>query len=143
MPLLSVNLYFSAIKIGNVHRTIAKKRIGPLYKGTRIFLRRSIAMAKDEHRKPATSAQAREDQLIAMAYDEVERRISEGIATGPELVHFLRMGSPKAKLEKELLERELELTTAKTENIKSQKKIEELYANAIEAMKSYGSNSDE
>lgn len=100
-------------------------------------------MAKDEHRKPATSAQAREDQLIAMAYDEVERRISEGIATGPELVHFLRMGSPKAKLEKELLERELELTTAKTENIKSQKKIEELYANAIEAMKSYGSNSDE
>lgn len=100
-------------------------------------------MDKNEKRAPAVSAQAREDQLIAMAYNEVERRISEGIATGPELVHFLRMGSPKAKLEKELLERELELTTAKTENMKSQKRIEELYANAIAAMRSYGGNSDE
>ena len=85
-------------------------------------------MAKDEHRKPATSAQAREDQLIAMAYDEVERRISEGIATGPELVHFLRMGSPKAKLEKELLERELELTTAKTENINPSPNVRTIFS---------------
>jgi hypothetical protein len=92
---------------------------------------------------PATSPQAREDQLIAMAYDEVERRISEGIATGPELVHFLRMGSPKGKLEKEILEREKQLLEAKTQAIESQKNVEELYAKAIEAMKSYGSGNSE
>jgi uncharacterized protein YcaQ len=99
----------------------------------------------DEKRTPAPaiSAQAREDQLIAMAYDEVERRIHEGVATGPELVHFLRMGSPKAKLEREILEKEKELITAKTEAIHTQKDLKELYANAITALKSYGGGSDD
>lgn len=102
-------------------------------------------MAKEKRNvpEPATSLQAREDQLINMAYNEVERRISEGIATGPELVHFLRMGSTKGRLEKQLLERENELMTAKTEALNTQRKVEELYANAIEAMKSYRSDSDD
>ena len=92
---------------------------------------------------PAATPQAREDQLIAMAYDAVEQRISQGIATGPELVHFLRMGSPKGKLEREILEREKQLLEAKTSAIESQKNVEELYAKAIEAMKSYGSSNNE
>lgn len=92
---------------------------------------------------PARTPQAREDQIIAMAYDAVEQRIANGTATGPELVHFLRMGSPKGKLEKEILEREKQLLEAKTAQIESQKNVEELYAKAIEAMKSYGSGSDE
>lgn len=102
-------------------------------------------MANEEKRKPApvTSAQAREDQLIAMAYDEVERRIHEGIATGPELVHFLRMGSPKAKLEREILEKEKELITAKTEAMHTQRDLKELYANAITALKSYGTGGND
>jgi hypothetical protein len=102
-------------------------------------------MAKEKKKVPlpALTPQAREDQLIAMAYDEVERRISEGIATGPELVHFLRMGSTKGRLEKELLERENELMQAKTEAINTQKRIEELYSEAIAAVGSYRSGSDE
>lgn len=102
-------------------------------------------MAKHASKVPeaATSLKAREEQLINMAYNEVERRISEGIATGPELVHFLRMGSTKGRLEKELLERENELMSAKTEALNTQRKVEELYANAISAMKSYRSDSDE
>jgi hypothetical protein len=102
-------------------------------------------MAKEKKKVPlpALTPQAREDQLIAMAYDEVERRISEGIATGPELVHFLRMGSTKGRLEKELLERENELMQAKKEAINTQKRIEELYSEAIAAVGSYRSGSDE
>jgi hypothetical protein len=53
------------------------------------------------------------------------------------------MGSLKGKLEKEILEREKQLLEAKTAQIESQKNVEELYAKAIEAMKSYGSGTDE
>jgi hypothetical protein len=109
-----------------------------------------MAKSKKEHAydvkrpdSPARTPQAREDQIIAMAYDAVEQRIANGTATGPELVHFLRMGSPKGKLEKEILEREKQLLEAKTAQIESQKNVEELYAKAIEAMKSYGSGTDE
>ena len=92
--------------------------------------------------RPRT-AQAREDQLIAMAYDRVEERIRNNQATGPELVHFLKMGSAKGRLEKEILEKERELVTAKTEALHAQKRIEELYSKAIAAMKSYSGDQDD
>jgi hypothetical protein len=53
------------------------------------------------------------------------------------------MGSTKGRLEKELLERENELMQAKTEAINTQKRIEELYSEAIAAVGSYRSGSDE
>ena len=92
---------------------------------------------------PAKSAKAREDQLIAMAYNRVEERIRNNQATGPELVHFLKMGSSKGRLENDILEKERELVAAKTEALRAQKKVEELYTQAIEAMKSYGGGSDD
>ena len=94
-------------------------------------------------RPPATTPQAREDQLVAMAYDLVEQRIRDGSATGAELVQILKWGSTKERLEKELMERELELKAAKTEALQSAKKVEELYEKAIDAMKSYGGMRDD
>lgn len=102
-------------------------------------------MAKDTsgRRPPATTPQAREDQLISMAYDLVEQRIRDGSATGAELVQLLKWGSSKERLEKELLERDLELKQAKTEALQSAKRIEELYDEAIKAMRSYGGMKDD
>lgn len=102
-------------------------------------------MAKDNsgRRPPATTPQAREDQLISMAYDLVEQRIRDGSATGAELVQLLKWGSSKERLEKELLERDLELKQAKTEALQSAKRIEELYDEAIKAMRSYGGMKDD
>lgn len=94
--------------------------------------------------RPATSPEARENQLISLAYDLVEQRLRDGTATSQETTHFLKLGSTKERLEKEILEKQKELITAKTESLQSQKRIDELYANAIEAMKSYrSSNEDE
>lgn len=97
--------------------------------------------------KPALSPEARENQLISLAYDEVERRIREGTATSQELVHFLKLGSSRDRIEKEILSHQNELIQAKTEALQSAKHIEELYSNAIEAMRSYtgsgGSDSEE
>lgn len=92
--------------------------------------------------RPGTSPEARENQLIALAYDVAEERLRNGTATSQEVVHFLRLGSMKERKELELMEKKNELMTAKTEALQSAKKVEELYANAINAFKSYRSSSD-
>ncbi len=73
-----------------------------------------------------------------MAYNACEERILNGTASSQEIVHFLKLGSTKDRIEKEILERQKELITAKTEALKSAKHIEELYENAIKAMRLYG-----
>lgn len=90
----------------------------------------------------AKTEKGREDELIALAYNRVEERIRNNQATGPELVHFLKLGSTKGRLEQEILEKEKELVAAKTENLRGQKNVEELYTKAIEAMKSYSGGDD-
>lgn len=94
-------------------------------------------------RRPATTPEARENQLISLAYDLVEQRLLDGTAKAQETVHFLKLGSTKERIEKEILERQKELITAKTEAIQSAKRIEELYENALNAMKIYGGNLDD
>ena len=86
---------------------------------------------------PATTPEGRENQMIALAMDLVEKRLLEGTATSQETTHFLKLGSTKEKLEKDILEKQKELITAKTEAIQSGKRIEELYTNALEAMRTY------
>lgn len=93
-----------------------------------------------KRRRPAITPEARENQLISMAYDLVEQRLLDGTATSQETVHFLRLGSTKERIEKEILERQKELITAKTDAIQSAKRVEELYENALLAMKRYSGN---
>lgn len=88
-------------------------------------------------RRPAMSPEAREKQLIQKAYDLVEQRLEDGTATSQETVHFLRMGSTRERNEIEKLQRQIDLLTEKTEQIKSQQQIEALYADALSAMTDY------
>lgn len=85
----------------------------------------------------ARSLEKREDQLIALAYDLVEQRMRNGTATSQETVEFLRRGSTKARLEKEIMQEQVKLTKAKTEAYESAKRIEASYAEAMEAFRSY------
>lgn len=93
--------------------------------------------------RPATTPESRENQLISMAYDLVEQRLLDGTATSQETTHFLKMGSMKARLEAEKLKKENELLVAKTEAIQSGKRIEELYSEALKAMKTYSGSEDQ
>lgn len=86
---------------------------------------------------PATYAEAREQELVALAYDEVERRIRAGKASSQELVFFLRRGSGRERLDEESTEREMALKQAKIDNLKSAESKEKLYENAIKAMQGY------
>ena len=90
-----------------------------------------------------TSPEAIENEMIALAYREVEYRIRTHKASSQELVHFLKMGSEKERLEREKLEAENNLQRAKTEAIEASKNSEELYNNAINAMKLYSGVEDE
>lgn len=94
-------------------------------------------------RRPALTPEAREMQLAAYAFDLVEKRLLEGTASSQETTHFLKLVSSKARLEKERAELENELIKAKTQALKSQERIEELYANAIKAMSLYNGQGDD
>ena len=100
--------------------------------------------AKTEPRKirPALTPEARENQLISLATDLVEKRLREGTASSQETTHFLKLASTKARLEKEILEKQAELITAKTETLKSQKRVEELYTEAMKAFRNYSGQGD-
>lgn len=87
--------------------------------------------------RPATTPEARENQLIALAVDLAEKQLIEGTASSQVITHYLKLGSTKEKIEREILEKQKMLIEAKTENLQSSKRIEELYANAINAMKNY------
>ena len=88
--------------------------------------------------RPALTPEARENQLIALAVDLAEKQLIEGTASSQVICHYLKLGSTKEKIEKEILEKQKVLIDAKTESLQSSKRIEELYQNALNAMKQYG-----
>lgn len=92
---------------------------------------------KKKEIRPALTPEARENQLIYLATELAEQQLRDGTASSQVITHYLKLGSSKEKIEKEILERQKDLITAKTEALQSTKHIEELYANAINAMKSY------
>jgi len=92
---------------------------------------------------PGRTIESRENQIISLAYDLVEERIKKKTATSQEVTHFLKTGSAIAQLEKAKLDKENELLEAKTEALKSQKRVEELYANAMKAFRSYSGQEEE
>ena len=94
-------------------------------------------------RRPALTPESRENQMIALAVDLAEKQLMEGTASSQVITHFLKLGSSKAELEREKLAMENELIRAKTESIQSQKKMEEVYLNALNAMKRYSGHGDD
>ena len=96
--------------------------------------------------RPALTPEARENQMIALAVDLVEQRLLDGTASSQETTHFLKLGSMKNRLEMEKLQEENRLLKARTEALQSAKRVEELYSEAIKAMRRYsghGNDDDE
>lgn len=87
--------------------------------------------------RPAITPEARENQMIALAVDLAEKQLIEGTASSQVITHYLKLATTKEKIEREILEKQKELIVAKTENLQSAKRIEELYSNALRAMQNY------
>lgn len=95
---------------------------------------------KSKKLRPALSPETKENQMISLAMDLAERQLMEGTASSQVISHFLKLGSTKERLEKEKLLEENKLLKARTEALQSAKRVEELYADAIAAMKRYSGN---
>lgn len=89
---------------------------------------------------PAHSIQAREDQLVNLAYNMAEEQMRAGTASSQVITHFLKLGTERERMEREILTKQIALLGAKTDQIETSKANEGLYAKAIEAMKSYGAS---
>ena len=88
-------------------------------------------------RKPASTPDARESQMIELADQLAERQLREGTASAQVITHYLKLGSSRERLEQGKLVLETELVKAKTEAIAGQARQEELFAEAIKAMRAY------
>lgn len=87
--------------------------------------------------RPALSTESRESQLVSLAVDLAEKQLLEGTASSQVITHYLKLGTTKALLEKEKLEKENELLKAKTEEIQTRQRSDELYEKALKAFASY------
>lgn len=105
-------------------------------------VRGSSSSSSTSPMRPALTPEARENQLIALATDLVEKRLREGTASSQETTHFLKLASSKSRLENQILELQKDLIAAKTENLKSQKRSEELMQEALKAFRNYSGQGD-
>ena len=80
--------------------------------------------------------------MVSLAIDLAEKQLLEGTASSQVITHYLKLGTMNYRLELEKLEKENELLRAKTENLQSQQKVEELYAEALTAMRDYSGMGD-
>ena len=87
--------------------------------------------------RPAETEEGRENQLISLASDLAEKQIREGTASAMVITHYLKLGTTRERLEKQRLQKENQLLTAKVEQLASAKRIEELYEQALNAMRTY------
>lgn len=98
-------------------------------------------MANRPQEPPAQDPVAREKQLINLAVDLAEKQLIEGTASPSVLTHYLKLASTRETVEREILEKQAKLITAKTDSISQAKDTEEMVRQAIDAMRTYsGSN---
>ena len=98
----------------------------------------------EERLPPGISPEEQEDECIALAVSLAAKQLRDGTAKAQVIQHYLKRSSLREQLEMEKLVHENELLKAKTEEIRSSARIEELYNQAMKAMRAYsGSDEDE
>lgn len=98
---------------------------------------------KTRKRPPAKTPEGRENRLISLSIDLAEKQLEAGTASAQVQLHFLKLGTIKAKLELKKIEQEILQLAAKTEALESAKRVEELYATALKNMRVYQGIPDE
>ena len=89
--------------------------------------------------KPADPV-SRERQLTSLAVDLAEKQLRDGSASPSVINHFLKIASTREAIEREILEKQANLITAKADALTSGKEAAELTKNAIEAMRNYSTS---
>lgn len=109
------------------------------------MVKRTTTNSSDSTRRirPGLTPESRENQMISLAMDLVQKRLMEGTASSQETTHFLKMGSPTQRLEREILANQNKLLEAKTAALQSAQHVEEVYTNALNAFREYSGQLDD
>lgn len=92
---------------------------------------------------PTITPEAREMQLVNLAYDLLEQRLRDGTATSQEVTTMIRYGTQKAQLELDIMRSQKDLMDAKRESINASIQSDEMFQEAIKAMGIYSGQSDD
>lgn len=106
----------------------------------------TVVPKRRRRRRPASTPEARENQMIALAENLAEQQLMDGTASAQVIVHYLKLATSKNQLEMQKLRNENNLLEAKADAIHSEQHADELYKNALDAMRAYsghGSNEEE
>lgn len=82
-------------------------------------------------RQTATTPEARESQLEALAFDLAEYQLRNRTASSQVIVHFLKLATEREKLERAKLENENKLLQVRAKSIENADRLEALYADAM------------
>lgn len=88
-------------------------------------------------RPPAKTPEAREQQLISLAVDLAEQQLASGTASAQVITHYLKLATEREKAEVSRIKNDNRLTDAKIEAMASASRQEELYKEALSAMRAY------
>ena len=97
---------------------------------------------KSQKMRPALTPEAREAQLIYMATELAAQQLRDGTASSQVITHFLKLGTEKERIEREILEKQKDLISAKTQALADAADMKQLYTDAIKAMRRYSGNGD-
>lgn len=100
-------------------------------------------MSVTRKKRAAMSVEARENQMIALAVDLAEKQLMEGTASAQVITHYLKLGSTRNMLEREMMAEQKKLLKAKTEAIESSAEVKTLVEGALRAMREYSGRGDD
>jgi hypothetical protein len=92
---------------------------------------------KPSRRRPATTPEGRESQMVSMAEELAARQLQEGSASAQVITHYLKLGSTRERLEQQRLAGEVELQKAKIQAMASTERLEAMYIKAMDAFRGY------
>ena len=101
--------------------------------------KKSAESQADVGNMPLLSPSGQIDDLGPLAVDLIRKRLREGTASSQETTQILKFvaNREKERLEKELLEAQIELAKMKTQAISSADEIKEMYKDAMAAFSEY------
>lgn len=93
--------------------------------------------------RPSLSREADENQCISLSIDIAKRMLVEGTAPTSVVLHFLKLATTREEVERETMRLNQELMVAKKEALESQARSEQMFAEAMSAMRRYSGNDED
>lgn len=100
-------------------------------------------MGSKRRQSSAMTPEARENELISQATDLAEKQIQDGTVSSQVLVHYLRLGTQRERLELEKLKNDNLLRSAQVDAMRSAARVEELMDEALRVFRYYQGEDDE